>query len=564
MKKFTWLFFLWIPFALKAQNSFVKADSVRGALSNYRNWFNVTHYNITLNPVFDAEEILGKNIISFTVNKENLIPDTTSYNTLQIDLQEPLKINKVEIEAEGIINNIIAEENISRYYQAYLIKIPKKFISINGTNKLKITYAGTPQKAINPPWDGGLIWTTDKYNRPWISVACQGLGASVWYPCKDHQSDEPEQGATVTIITPDTLSAISNGKLIKDTVYNSKRYQTYNTTQQINNYNITFYIGKYIIEEKQYKGKLGNLVCRYALLDYNKDKVNYLQEQVFNTLQTFEDWFGPYPFYEDGYGIVDAPFLGMEHQGAIAYGNNFKYGYKGKDLSKSGYGKTWDYIVVHESGHEWWGNNITTNDIADMWIHEGFTTFGECLFVENKYNKNAAYKYVKGMRTAIVNKEPIIGIYDVNNEPPSDIYYKGANIIHQLRVIINNDSLFKSMLQQIQKKFAKQCINSAQVEEFISSYSKINFTAYFQQYLYTNQTPKLNFKFRDKNKVLLSWTNCNNNFEMPIQIPKDKTNYKTINLKFNEPQEVIINCSKRKFKKYLLNDYLIDYKQDKN
>jgi hypothetical protein len=560
--KYCWLLLLLLPHLVNAQ--FTETDSLRGGINKNRSWWDVQHYDITLTTNSPTESVIGQTDISFNVIKDELPITTGDEITMQIDLWKPLEINQVYIQPiikdEAAIKPFkISESKIVRKNRCYEITVPRKFINISGATELKIMYSGQPQKARHAPWDGGMIWTTDANNKPWISVACQGYGASMWYPCKDHQSDEPNLGATTTFIIPDTLNAIGNGKRISDTTYNEKRHITYKVTQPINNYNIVFYIGDYQTTSTQYKGKNGMLTCTYSLLKQNSKQTAYMQEQVYNTLLAFEDWFGPYPFYEDGYQIVEAPFLGMEHQSAVAYGNGYKFGYKGKDLSGTGYGKKWDYIVVHESGHEWWGNNITTADIADMWVHEGFTTYSEALFVEYFYGKDAGAKYVKGLRKAISGKLPLIANYDVNDQPSGDIYYAGANLLHAIRTMLNDDMKFKNMLKALQIKFGKTTCTSVEVENFISEFTGLNLAAFFQQYLYTNQVPILNYKFINKNKVKLFWSNCIPEFEMGMTIPTSKKTTTNIWFKNNEPIIIDLDCKKKVFLKNLSTDYLIQY-----
>ncbi len=394
--------YLFISNPLHAQ--YTHQDTLRGTITRERAWWNVLRYDIYVKPDYFNKKIEGYNIIEFATANYPEVP------VMQIDLQEPM-----------LIDSIIFLEKYKLGFKkdgnAYFITL---FKEKKGARKLKIKifFSGKPREAINPPWDGGWIWSKDEKGRPWMTVACQGLGASVWYPCKDHQSDEPDLGAVLTIKVADTLTAVGNGRLSnKMKNGDGTTSWTWHVKNPINNYNIIPYIGKYVNWTEIYKGEKGNLDCSYWVLDYNLEKAKkQFGRDVKPMLTCFEEWFGPYPFYEDSYKLVETPHLGMEHQSAIAYGNKFLNGYLGDDLSGTGWGKNWDYIIIHESGHEWFANNITTNDIADMWVHEGFTDYSEVLFVECRYGKKAANEYCQGLRQNIQNDKPIIGPYSVNKK----------------------------------------------------------------------------------------------------------------------------------------------------
>ncbi|HEX4851496.1 MAG TPA: M1 family metallopeptidase, partial [Puia sp.] len=387
------------------------------------------------------------------------------------------------------------------------------------SGSIKVYFSGSPKESAKPPWDGGWIFAKDKLNRPWMTVACEGFGASSWYPCKDYLGDEPDSGASISIIVPDTLIGVGNGRLKQKTDHEdgTTTYQ-WEVVNPINNYNLVPYIGKYVHWHEIYQGEKGNLDCDYWVLDYNLNIAKTQFLAVDSMLKCFEYWFGPYPFYEDGYKLVESPHLGMEHQSAIAYGNKFRRGYAGKDLSKTGRGLNWDFIIVHESGHEWFGNNITVKDMADEWIHEGFTDYSETLYVEYYFGKEAGEEYVIGLRSSINNKFPIIGKYGVNNEPEdTDQYYKGGNLIHMIRQIIHHDTLFRKILRGLNKEYYHQTVKSKQIEDYISKASGINFSKVFDQYLRTTKIPVLEYKTKD-HELFYRWTNCVKGFNMPVDV----------------------------------------------
>jgi aminopeptidase N len=265
-------------------------------------------------------------------------------------------------------------------------------------------------------------------------------------------------------------------------------------------------------------GEKGKLDCSYWVLDYNLVKAKkQFGRDVKPMLKAFEYWFGPYPFYEDGFKLVESSHLGMEHQSATAYGNHFMDGYLGRDLSGTGWGMKWDYIIVHESGHEWFGNNITTKDIADMWVHEGFTMYSEVLFVEYYYGKKAADEYVQGIRRNIGNYQAIIGHYGVNQEGSGDMYNKGANLLHTIRQVIDDDTVFRKILRGLNKEFYHQTVDSKDVEAYFSKQSGKDLSKIFDQYLRTTKIPQLEYKITG-NKLSYRWTNCVPGFEMPVRL----------------------------------------------
>jgi len=504
---------------MKEKEVFTHADTLRGTDNDNRSWWDVLRYNITVTPDYENKTIDGTVEIISKATKDGEV--------LQIDLMEPLKviqILEVKYLTKSISPTIASPSPVLSFQQndnIILVKL-KKTIKKGVKFGLLIHYNGKPREAITPPWDGGWIWKKDKQNRPWMSVACQGLGASAWYPCKDYQGDEPDNGASLTITVPDSLVAVSNGKLISklmshDSIIHTE--YTWEVKNPINNYNIIPYIGKYVNFTDTFMGEKGKLNLSYWVLDYNLEKAKEQFKQVKLMLRAFEYWFGPYPFYEDDYKLVEAPHLGMEHQSAIAYGNQYKNGYLGRDLSFSGWGSKWDYIIVHESGHEWFGNNITTKDIADMWVHEGFTTYSETLFTEYYYGKKAGDEYNKGMRFNILNNKNIIGPYGVNKEGSEDMYFKGCNMIHAIRHAMDNDSLFRNILRGLNTTFYHTTVTTEQIESYINKMSGMNFTPVFNQYLRTIRIPELEYTIDTMaSKITCKWNNTVDGFNLRLVI----------------------------------------------
>lgn len=481
--------------------SYTLQDTLRGSLGEGRTWWDVTHYNVYVDPDFNTKSIAGKVDIQFKV--------TGKGDKMQIDLQMPMQLDKAVLNGQTL--------NYSRNGNAFFILI-NIALPIGSTHTISLSYSGNVQVAVRPPWDGGWIFSKDKLGRPWMSVACQGLGASVWFPCKDHQGDEPDNGAILKINSADSLVAIGNGRLKNKT--KSENYKTtweWEVKNPINNYNIIPYIGKYVSFEETYAGEKGNLDCNYWVMDYNLDKAKKQFQQVSPMLKAFEHWFGPYPFYEDGFKLIESPHLGMEHQSAVAYGNGYQNGYRGRDLSGSGWGLKWDFIIVHESGHEWFGNNITTNEVADMWVHEGFTNYSETIFTTYHYGKDAGDAYVQGTRKLIENKSPIIGKYGVNEEGSGDMYYKGGNLVHFVRQLFNDDEKFRSALREMNKRFYHKITTSAEVEKFWSEKVGRDLSTLFDQYLRETKVPTLEIN-RQGNHFKYRWSDCLSNFNAPVRV----------------------------------------------
>jgi aminopeptidase N len=477
---------------------FTREDSLRGSNGIGRTGWDVLHYDITIQPDFTSKTIKGKSSIYFIpLNKEKM----------QIDLQEPMDIDSIFIENKPC--SFVREKNV------FWVELPS---SLHKKATMDIYFHGKPREAVNPPWDGGWVWEKDNNNNPWMSVACQGIGASVWYPCKDLQSDKADSGATLRIIVPDSLTGIGNGRLIsaKSVRPGFKEY-TWEVKSPINNYNIIPYIGKYKQFEDTFTGLNGKLDMHFWVLEYNLQKAKMHFADAKRTIKAFEYWMGPYPFYRDGYKLVEAPYLGMEHQSNIAYGNDYKLGYMGEDLSGTGWGLKWDFIIVHESGHEWFGNSITSKDIADMWIHEGFTNYSEVLFTDYWYGKKASDEYVIGLRKNIQNDLPIIGTYGVHEEGSGDMYYKGANLIHIIRQLLDNDVSFRNLLKGLNKQFYHTTVTTKQLEKFIIEKTGKNLSSLFEQYLRTTKIPILEYSIQ-KDCIRYRWQNTVSKFYLPIRV----------------------------------------------
>ena len=527
---------------LSHKQEFTRQDTLRGSNTEFRNWWDVKHYKVSVEPDFKSKSIQGTTTISF-----DIIADRKT-DLMQIDLQEPMQISSAKINGKKI-------KDFKREGNVYFLNIGKTLKKSD--NKLELVYGGNPKVAKNAPWDGGWIFVKDEQDREWMSVACQGLGASVWYPNKDYAADEPDNGAELEIIVPTDLVGVGNGRLVSQKKVGDKTAYTWKVTNPINNYNIIPYIGKYVNFKDTYDGEKGKLDLDYYVIDYNLNKAKSQFEQAKQMLDSFEYWFGPYPFYEDSFKMIESPHLGMEHQSGIAYGNKYENGYLGRDLSGTGWGLKWDFIIIHEAGHEWYGNNITHKDIADMWIHEGFTSYSEALHTEHLFGKTAGADYVKGTRNGIRNEKPLIGTYGVHQEGPGDMYNKGANIIHTFRTWLNNDEKFRQILRGMNKEFYHQTVTTKQIEDYMAKESGLDLTAFFNQYLRTNNVPVLEIK-QQANAFLYRYYNVVDGFAMPLRLENnDVTIYPTKewkeikNPKFNNSFDIVVDSN------YYINTFVI-------
>jgi len=495
------LIFVTFSHSLAQQSNFSKQDTLRGSITPERIWWDLLHYNLDFKVFPSTKSIEGSNLIRYEVLSENQV--------MQIDLQPPMKITSV------------LENNTNLFYRrdgnVYYIQLNKNQ-HIGAINEITIHFKGAPKISNNPPWDDGFTWEKDNNGTDFIATSCQGGGSSIWWPSKDHMYDEPDQGIELSITAPEHLISVANGRLIKTTENNNKtNTSVWKVVHPINNYGVNINIGDYVHFSEKYKGKKGNLDCDYYVLSYNLEKAKKQFKEVSRTLEAFEYWFGPYPFYEDSYKLVEVPYLGMEHQSSVTYGNGYQNGYKGIDLSGTGWGLKFDFIIVHESGHEWFANNITNIDIADMWIHESFTAYSENLFLDYHFGTEASNAYVTGTRKKIQNDRPIIGNYNVNNSGSSDMYYKGANMLHTLRQIINNDEKWRSILVGLNKDFYHQTVTTQQIEDYIDKYFKIDLKPFFDQYLRTIKIPTLEYKL-ENNNLLYRWSNVVDGFSIPVNV----------------------------------------------
>lgn len=484
------------------QDNATRQEMLRGSITPEREWWDLQHYHLAIEFFPETKKIKGSNIISFKTLKEG--------SKMQIDLQEPLAITKI---LHGK-----TELKYEREGNVYWVSFAKP-LAKGVEDKIHVFYEGTPVESRNPPWVGGITWGRDDLGEHFITTTCQGIGASIWWANKDHGYDEPDRGMQIDVTVPENLVAVSNGRLKKTDHNVAGKTKTFHweVTNPINNYGVNVNIGNYVNFSEKFKGEGGELDLNYWVLAHQKEVAMKQFKEVPRTIEAFEHWFGKYPFYEDGYKLVAVSYAGMEHQSSVTYGNWFRNGYRGRDVSFTGIGYKFDFIIVHESGHEWFGNNVSAKDVADMWIHEGFTNYSENLFVEYHFGKQDAEDYVIGSRKNIRNDQTIIGTYNVNRSGSGDMYYKGGNLLHTIRHIINNDEKWRGILRGLNKDFWHQTTTTQAVENYISEKAGIDLSKVFDQYLRTTKIPMLKYKF-DGKTLSYKYENIVEGFAMPIRV----------------------------------------------
>lgn len=456
-----------------------RQEILRGSITPERAWWDVLHYDLAIAVMPDTKTVRGSNTITFRVLQPG--------ERLQLDLQPPLAITAVAHGERAL--------PFEREGNAYWIRFPEP-LPADAEATLHVAYEGKPRESKRPPWSGGFTWSKDDRGRDFIATTCQGIGASIWWPNKDHGYDEPDRGMDLRITVPEALTAVGNGRLVETSADAVAKTRTFHwrVRNPINNYAVNVNIGHYVPIDGTYAGEGGELTLQYWVLDHQVEQARRQFAEAPRTLAAFEHWFGKYPFYEDGYKLVVVPYLGMEHQSSVTYGNGFRNGYLGRDLSNTGVGMKFDFIVVHESAHEWWGNNISMQDAADMWIHESFANYAENLFVEYHFTAQEAQDYVIGCRKLILNDRPIQGVYGRNRSGSGDMYYKGGNLLHTMRQIVHDDAKWRAALRGLQREFWHRTVRTEEFEGCLSRACGFDFGKVFDQYLRTTQIPVVRYR----------------------------------------------------------------------
>ena len=529
MKKLSIIFMMCICTSAFAQK-YTHADSLKGSDRPQRNDFNVTYYDLNLQVDIPNKFIKGWVGIYCTRVKNDV-------NQIQVDLYSNFKINSIQDE-KG--NNLNFKRDGNAIFVDFISKDPGLF--------LKVDYEGNPSVSKNAPWEPGFVFTKDKKGRPWVGVACQAVGSSIWWPSKDTQADEADS-VKITVTTQSDLNVVANGNLRSEIKNGKLKTTTWFVSYPINNYDVSVNIGKYVNFNEKYKGVEATYNLDYYVLDYNLKKARKHFTQVVPMMNAFEKTLGPYPFPRDGYALVETPYLGMEHQSGIAYGNDYQIGYDG--MERSGIDLKFDFIIIHETGHEWWGNSVGTKDVADMWVHEGFCTYAEALYVEELFGPDTALMYCNAWKNYIYNDKPIIGDYGVQNEGSGDMYNKGALMLHTLRWLVNDDPKWFNTIKGIQKDFRFQIVTSDQIIAYMNEKLEKDYTWFFDQYLKKAKPPVLKYELTSAGKDLQAriwFSNVSSQFKLPLFFKMGNSSWKQFEIS-GEPQIIIFeNMEKSMFK----------------
>lgn len=481
---------------------FTHADTLRGMLRPERTCYDVRWYDLDVRIDPERRFISGSNTIRFTAVGPS--------SRMQVDLFANMTLESASIDGGKPLP-------FTREYGAVFIP-PGEPLREGTTHDLLLKYSGNPQVAKNPPWDGGMIWAQDSSGNPWVAVACEGTGASLWWPNKDHLSDEPDS-MRIRVTVPPGLEDISNGRLRDVTTLPDgwRRYE-WAVTYPINNYDVTVNVGKFSHFGGTFAGE-DTVTLDYYVLPGNLAKAETQFTQAKSMIGCFEKYFGPYPFARDGYKLIESPHTGMEHQSAVAYGNGFRNGYRG--MSSSPWGLKFDFIIIHESAHEWWGNAVTAKDAAEMWIHESFAAHAEAMYVECMFGTQAMLDYVNSKKMQVGNRKPILGVYNVNNEGSGDMYPKGSLMLNTLRGALGNDSLWFAIMRGMAMTFRYRTITTGDIVGYVNRATGTDYTTFFDQYLRYPALPKLDCVLTargGKTTCRYRWRADVKNFRMPVKV----------------------------------------------
>ena len=472
------------------------ADSVRGADNPNRSWWDVSFYDLNVRIDPRDSSFAGWNRISYRAVQPG--------QTMQLDLQAPLELDSVVQDGKRL--------DTRRDGNAYLVTLPRA----GAPAPVTAYYHGHPGRG-RPSRTSGVVWAQDSLGAPWVATADQLIGASIWWPLKDFAGDEPDS-QRIAVTVPDSLVGVSNGRF-RGSVRNADGSTTYEwfVSGPINSYGVAVNAGRYAHFADTLQGESGPLTLDFWALAPHVDTARVVWAQAKQMLSCFERWLGPYPWYADGYKLIEAPYLGMEHQSGIAYGNKFLPGYLGRDLSGTGLGLEWDYIVIHESAHEWFGNSISTREPGDLWVHEAFATYAEGLYTECRHDRAAGAKYLIGLRQGIRNTGPIAGPRGVAGWYNSDMYFKGANVLHTIRQLVNDDGKWREILRGLGRTFRHRTVTGAEIEEYIARESGLDLRLVFEQYLTTTAVPALEYRVED-GTLFYRWTDVVTGFAMPVRV----------------------------------------------
>ncbi len=475
------------------------ADSVRGADNPERAWWDVSFYDLHVRVNPGDSSFAGRNGITYRVLQPG--------RTMQLDLQSPLVLDSAVQDGRRL--------EARREDNAWFLTLPVR-ASAGESRTVTVWYHGQPGRG-RPDGSSGVVWSRDSLGAPWFATSDELPGASIWWPLKDYLGDEPDS-QRIAVTVPDSLVEVSNGRL-RSTTRNGDGTTTYEwfVTGPINSYGVAVNAGRYGHFADTLDGAAGRLSLDFWPLAAHLDTAKVQWAQARPMLACFEHWFGPYPWYADGYKLIETPYLGMEHQSGIAYGNKFRPGYLGRDLSGTGLGLDWDYIVIHESAHEWFGNSISTREPGDLWVHEAFATYAEGLYVECRQGRTAGAAYLIGLRKGIRNTGPVVGPRGVAGWYNTDMYFKGANVLHTIRQLLGDDARWNAILLGLTRTFRHRLVTGAEIEDYIGRASGLNLRQVFAQYFTTTMVPELEYRV-EHGTLTYRWAQVVTGFAMPVRV----------------------------------------------
>jgi len=483
------------PPAAPALRPPTRADLLRGEYGRYRANNDLLSYRLDIRVDPERKFLSGTNTIRFKMLADD--------NRVQLDLYDNLAIDDIRLGATAL--------EYERELNSFFVKFPST-LKTGKTYAIEVRYSGSPREQGR---FGGIAFRKDPDGRHWINTACEGEGASIWWPNKDQWRDEVEE-MELRVAVPNDLVDVSNGKFLGQTdLGDGYTRWDWHIQYPINNYNVSLNIGNYT----HFADRLGDLPLDFYVLPGSLEKAKVQFAQAKPMIEAFERFFGEYPFKKDGYKLIEAPYSGMEHQSAVTYGNHFANGYLEKDWTGVGISTKFDFIIIHESGHEWFGNAISAADISDMWIHEGWTTYLEDLYVEHMFGREDALKYINGYKSKVRNREPIITQRGIHRSPSQDMYFKGALFLHTLRSVVDDDERWWKLLRDLFQQFKYQNIMTEDLVQFFNGRLGRNLTPIFDQYLRRAALPTLELAFNEKEGTLAyRWDAAERSFSMPIKV----------------------------------------------
>jgi len=473
-----------------------QGNVLRGEYGRYRANNDLLFYHLDVRVDPEKKSLSGRNTIRFKMLKDD--------TRIQLELVPNLNVDKILLGSTPL--------KYAREMSAVFVDFPET-LKAGRTYSIDFHYSGIPQETGR---FGGFTFRKDPAGRHWINTSCEGPGASVWWPNKDQWRDEV-QNMEISVSIPNDLIDVSNGRFVKKTdLGDGYARWDWDVNYPINSYNVSLNIGHYA----HFTDRAGDMTLDFYVLPENLEKARKQFAQAKGMIEAFEKYFGEYPFKKDGYKLIEVPYSGMEHQSAVTYGNRFANGYLERDWTGVGVSPKFDFIIIHESAHEWFGNAVSAADVSDMWIQEGWATYLESLYVEHIFGYDDALKYTNGYKSKVQNRQPIITMRGIHQTPPQDMYFKGTLFINTLRNVVNDDLKWWKLIRDMYQRFKYQNIMTEEMVQFFNQRTGMNLTPIFDQYLRHIALPTLDLTFQSDGIVSYRWTADEKAFAMPVRVGK--------------------------------------------